>query len=252
MWVEAILSKDDLEKTLTDFCPLRIALGDDGSIQISDPRNMQLVPERGLRMSVTVEVHWPILGITVPVSIRLATLELRPEILKKPEGETLTFRLQLDDVDISIVPAIFDRGIVDLVNKELDAKHVELSWAFPKTLSHVFELPAALASARAIDLRVAWGNVKISSEALVLAVSFRTKIEPRGAGREAGAPISRAVEKANLRSMASRSKTLRTPTNLAWVGGVALLAGLGVSAILLTRRPRRRSLFEQLGEYPRQ
>jgi hypothetical protein len=232
MWVEAILSKDDLEKTLTDFCPLRIALGDDGSIQISDPRNMQLVPERGLRMSVTVEVHWPILGITVPVSIRLATLELRPEILKKPEGETLTFRLQLDDVDISIVPAIFDRGIVDLVNKELDAKHVELSWAFPKTLSHVFELPAALASARAIDLRVAWGNVKISSEAL--------------------APISRAVEKANLRSMASRSKTLRTPTNLAWVGGVALLAGLGVSAILLTRRPRRRSLFEQLGEYPRQ
>ena len=249
MWVEAILSKDDLEKTLTDFCPLRIVLGDDGSIQISDPRDVQLVPERGLRMSVTVEVHWPILGITVPVSIRLATLEVRPEVLRKPEGETLTFRLQLDDVDISILPGIFDRGIVDLVNKELDAKHIELSWAFAKTLSHVFELPAALASARAIDLRVAWGNVKITSEALVLAVSFHAKIEPREADK--AVPLTGAVEKANVKSLPSAPKTLRRSTNLAWVGGAALLAGLGVSAILLTSRPRRRTLFEQLGGFQR-
>jgi hypothetical protein len=72
-----------------------------------------------------------------------------------------------------ISPSSIGRNIVDRVNKALEEKHVELSWGFIETLSHVFELPDAMASARAIDLHAQWGSLKITSEALVLATSLR-------------------------------------------------------------------------------
>src|ERR1700688_2253455 len=128
MWVEAVLARADLDKAVRDFCPLRINLKRDGNILISDPRELELVAGVGLRMSVAVEFHWPILGIQVPVSVRSATLDVTPQILEKPAGEALTFKLHIDDVDLLILPEFVDRSIVDLVNAELEAKHVELSW----------------------------------------------------------------------------------------------------------------------------
>ena len=245
MWVEAVLAKDDLDKAMRDICPLRVNLEKDGNILISDPRDLVLVAGVGLRMSVTVELHWPILGIQVPFSVRSATLEVRPQILKKQEGEDLTFKLHLDDVDVSMLPEFVDRGVVDLVNAELDAKHVELAWSFTETLSHVFALPDALASAGAIDLRATWGSVKITDEALVLAVSFRATVEPRAVGpRLAPTPPSRAMEPPEAEPRPAERKAAlrrwrRLPKVLAWAGGATLLAGLAASALALARgRPR--------------
>jgi hypothetical protein len=181
MWVEAILSKHDLAKVAGELSPLRIDIGKGGSIALSDPRDLELVAELGLRMTVTTEIHWPVLGIQVPVSVRSATLEVRPQIVQNPGGDALTFKLHLDQMDISILPAIVDRRIVDLVNEELEAKHVELAWSFTKTLSHVFALPEALASVGALDLCAAEGRVKITGKAIALAVSFQARVEPRKA-----------------------------------------------------------------------
>jgi hypothetical protein len=245
MWVEALLARDDLDKTMRDFCPLRINLAKEGNIVISDPRDLVLVAGVGLRMSVTVELHWPVLGIRLPVSVRMATLEVWPRILKKPEGEDLTFKLHIDDVDLSILPDFVDRGIVDIVNAELDTKHVELAWSFTKTLSHVFALPNALASAGAMDLRATWGSVKITEEALVLAVSFCATVEPRAVAPPlVPAPRSRAMEAGEAephpsdRNAALRRRR-RLPKALAWVGGAALLAGLGAAALAHARRRPR-------------
>jgi hypothetical protein len=248
MWVEALLAKDDLDKAMRDFCPLRISLEKEGNILISDPRDLVLIAGVGLRMSVTVDVHWPILGIQVPVSVRLATLEVRPQILKKQKGEALTFKLHVDDVDLSMLPEFVDRGVVDIVNAELDAKHVELAWSFTKTLSHVFALPDALASAGAIDLRATWGSVKITDEALVLAVSFRATVEPRAVGAGlAPTPPSRAMDAHDAEPRPAERKAAlrrwrRLPKGLAWAGGATLIAGLGASALALARR-RPRTFF---------
>jgi hypothetical protein len=253
MWVEAILAKDDLDKALSDFCPLRIHLGEDGSILVSDPRSLELVPDVGLRMSVTVEVHWPVLGVQIPVSVRAAALEVKPEILKTPEGDSLTFKLRLDDIDISIFPSIIDRGVVDLVNKELEAKHVELSWNFIETLSHVFDLPAALASAAAIDLRAGWGSVRITSEALVLAISFEARVVPREVARDlAPAALSRTAPRSEAEPRPIAPKGMRglwhkSPMSCALGIGGALLAGAGVSALVLSRR-RPPTLLDSLRE----
>jgi len=180
MWAEAIFSIEDLEEVTGQLFPLRIILGNDGNVRLTDRRDLALLPGVGLRMTVTAEIHWPILGVHIPVSLRSATLEMRPEIVENPGGDTLTIKLHLDDVDVSILPALVDRRIVDRVNKELAAKHVELAWGFTKTLSHVFQLPEALASAAAVHLRAASGRVIITSEALAIAVLFHARVEPRG------------------------------------------------------------------------
>jgi hypothetical protein len=133
-------------------------------------------------MTITTEIHWPVLGIQIPVSIRSATLEVRPQIVENEGGDTLTFKIHLDAVDIAILPALVDRRIVDLVNKELVAKHVELAWSFTRTLSHLFALPEALSSVGALDLCAASGCVKITGEAIALAVSFQAPVEPRRVG----------------------------------------------------------------------
>ena len=182
MWVQATLARDDLAKVAGELCPLRINIGEGGSIVLSDPRDLDLVPEVGLRLTVTTQLHWPVLGVQIPVSVRSATLEVRPQIVESQSGDTLTFKLHLDEMDISILPALVDRRIVDRVNKELDAKPLELAWSFTKTLSHVFKLPAALASVGALDLSAAAGRVKITSEAIAFAVSFQVRVEPRRVG----------------------------------------------------------------------
>jgi hypothetical protein len=253
MWAEAILAKDDLDKVIRDFCPLRIRLGDNGSVLLSEPRDLDLIPALGLRMSVTVEVEWPVLGLQIPVSVRSATLEVRPEILNTAGGNQLTFRLHLAELDISMVPESIDRTIVDRVNKELDAQHLALSWRFTKTLSHLFELPDALASARAIDLCALGGWVKITSDALVLAVSFETRVVQRGARRNhPRAPVSafENVTIATERSIQSKAIHRRwrpSPASLGLVGAAAFLAIAGVSGLLLVRHRSPGLLYGLLG-----
>jgi hypothetical protein len=254
MWVEAIIAKEDLAKVIGELCPLRITIGEDGSVLLLDPRDIGLVPGTGLRMTVTSEIHWPFLGIHIPVSIRSATLEVRPEILDTPQGNTLTFKLRLDDVDIAMLPALLDRGIVERVNKELEAKHIELAWGFTKTLSHVFELPDALASARALDLRATAGRVQITTEAVALAVSFRATVEPRGVGPAPSStpsstaprtplPPPAASPSASLRGI--RALLERSPAAVAAMCGMGFVAGMGLFALVSGRR-RPRTIVERL------
>jgi hypothetical protein len=235
MWLEAILTREDLAKALSDLCPLRICIGGGGSLVISEPNGVELVPEVGLRMTVTAEIHWPILGIAVPLTVRAVTLDLMPQILRQKDGrEKLAFKIHLDQIDASLLPAFLDKTVVDRINEELEAKHVELAWDFVETLSHVFELPVKLASARGIELKAAWGKVKTTVETLVLAISFHASIQPR----LADPPASRAVVPVPSGSAkpASAMRRARTPFEVALFGGTLVCAGLGICALAQTLR----------------
>jgi hypothetical protein len=240
MWAEAIFAKDALDEVTSELFPLRIDLGNERTVLLTDRRDLALLPDVGLRMTITAEIHWPVLGVHVPISVRSATLEIRPEIVERPDGATLTFKLHLDDVDISMLPDLVDRGIVDLVNKELEAKHVELSWGFTKTLSHSFDLPDALASAGALDLVASSGRVKTTSDALALAVLFRARVEPRGAGKP-DSPVSPDTDPPLPIPFPSpprglRQALVRTPVGVALFGGLALMAGMGLHALISRSR----------------
>src|SRR5580704_18352473 len=161
MWIEAILTRDDFVKALNDLCPLQIRLGHGGSLVVSEPNAIELVQGVGLRTTVTAAIHWPVLGVSFPITVRAVTLEVMPLILAREDGsEKLAFKLRLDQLDFSLLPSFLDQTVVDRINEELEARHVELAWDFMRTLSHVFELPAELASARGIELKVAWGKVR--------------------------------------------------------------------------------------------
>jgi hypothetical protein len=154
----------------------------------------------------------------------------------------LRFSLRLADLDLSLLPAVVEHGVLDLANAELGAEHMGLSWGFTKTLSHVFKLPEALSSARAIDVRAAWGQVKITSEALVLAVSFGVTVEPRSSGRSASPippPLTAAMAIRKEKSVKPRLlQNVRRPsaTRIVAMGAALWLTALAVSAIVVARR----------------
>jgi hypothetical protein len=185
MWVEAILSKNNVISLVGDFLPLSIHLGenpDDGHyLELFEPREVSLVEGRGLRMTCGARIRWPILGIDVPVTVESVTLLLCPSVPEPPDQDELIFKLTVEGIDFAWVPAGIDDRIAEKINHELAKKHALLSWRFGDTLSHVFKLPRFLPPLDAVALDVAWGQVRVTSEAMVIAVSFHSRVLRAGA-----------------------------------------------------------------------
>jgi hypothetical protein len=179
MWLEAILTKTDLETVLLQFSPMKIVLGDNGSLLLAEPKEVTMIPDAGIGVIVDATLHWPILGFDVPVHFRGLTLRVLPIVDKAAKGTPLVFRLQLDHTGMTMLPSMLDHRVTTIVNDELTKKHVELSWNFIETLSHEFGLPKAMASAESISLIARDGVAKATEQALGLAVRFETAVKPR-------------------------------------------------------------------------
>jgi hypothetical protein len=181
MWLEAIFSREDLEEIAVRFSPLKLLLGDGGSLVLVAPRNVSLVPEEGIALTCDATLRWPFLGFDVPVSMHGLLVQIVPTIEQRVEAATLVFRLQIDHAGVAMLPARFDHAVAARINRELREKHVELAWNFVETLSHAFALPEGLASAAAFSVRATAGRVKVTETALGLAVDFEASVK----GREA-------------------------------------------------------------------
>ncbi|MBV9946181.1 MAG: hypothetical protein JOZ69_04975 [Myxococcales bacterium] len=179
MWLEAVLSRDDLERVLRQFAPAVIRLGDAGTLTLEEPTEVALVPERGLRVVCPAKLHWPVLGIGVPVAMRALVVVLSP-VVEAPDGtEALVFKLHIEHVDVTLLPQFIDDKVTARVNEELARKHLELSWRYPVTLGHDFALPDSLASAASIGLRVAAGTIRVTEHAVRFAITFATQVARR-------------------------------------------------------------------------
>jgi hypothetical protein len=177
--LEAILTKDDLQRLLRRFAPAVVRLGDGGELSLDDPSEVSLISERGVRVVCSAKLHWPLLGIGVPVAARSLVVMVCPVIEPQPDGEALVFKIHIEHIDVTLLPTFVDDRVTDRVNAELAKKHVELSWHFGRMLSHVFALPEALASTSAIGLEVVTGTLRITDSALAFTVTFRTNVERR-------------------------------------------------------------------------
>jgi hypothetical protein len=237
MWVEAILSKDDLAAVVADLCPLTIALGQgagtDQYLRLLNPKNVVLVENRGLRLTCEAEILWPVLGIDIPIRVESLTLMLALELSPTADQEVIVLKPELEEIDVSWVPQLFDRKVKERINQELGKQQDALSWRFFQTLSHFFVLPELLNPVGGLQVQVAWGKLRVSEEAIVLAVSFHTKVARAGdthssahgevtVGRpqKNGSPLARS---------AAKPVTVSVPLPIAVAGGAALL---GVSAYL--------------------
>jgi hypothetical protein len=179
MWLEAILTREDLQGIAEKFSPLEIRLGDGGSLLLVAPDEVTLIADHGVVVRCDATLHWPILGFDIPVSMRGLRVHVLPSVEELPDGATLVFRLQIDHTGVAMLPSFFDHALTARVNQELTEKRVELAWNFVETLTHVFALPASLASAAGLSIKATAGRVKTTEIALGLAVDFEASVRPR-------------------------------------------------------------------------
>lgn len=194
MWVEAVLSKDDLASLIAQIVPLKVRIHPDSApdqyIELATATNLSLVADLGLRMTTQARIHWPVLGIAVPITIDPLIVIIKPRVTKTPAGDALAVTLEIEQAEFAGVPAFGDHAITEKINSELSKTDVDLSWAFATMLSHRFQLPPLLEPVDALALNVAWGKVRVTDEAIVLAISFHAEFSRRGDQVVAGRPTN--------------------------------------------------------------
>jgi hypothetical protein len=252
MWVEAILSRDDLTRLLGEALPLTVRVGDASdhhSLSLFDPEVVTLVADRGLRVVCKARVHWPVLGIEVPIVLNSLAVDLRPEIGRTDGHDALFFRVEIAHTDMAGVPAVIDRAIADAINARLEEKRDALTWDFSTTLRDVFPLPDLLDPLHGFALEVAWGKVRVTEEAVVLALSFHSRVlrhgdpiapaplpPPRSSTADGAPPRARPLARPRLAlPLARREDTLRLAMVAASFG---LAAGAGYFAFRSVVRGR--------------
>jgi len=229
MWVEAVLSKDDLTSLFAQIVPLTIRINpDDGGdhyIELATATNLSLVADQGMRMTTRARVHWPVLGIDVPIKVDPLSVMVKPRVIKTPGGDALSFTLEIERAEFAGIPAFGDHAITDKINSELSKTDVELAWAFAAMLTHRFDVPPLLEPLDGLTLSVAWGKVRITDEAMVLAISFHAQVARRDdevvtRQRTNGSALILPPR----RALAKRPFARRTPNlkQVAFIGGGAL------------------------------
>jgi hypothetical protein len=218
MWLEAVFSREDLQSFVAELLPLKILLSDeDHHIELADARKVSLVSDQGLRITCRAEVRWPLLGLEVPIRLESVTALLKPLVAHTEAGDSLLFTLEIENIDLALLPSVVDRGIAEKLNVELARRSVELSWNFATTLSHVFELPPSLESVDRLDLRVRWGKVRVTEEAMVMAVSFQPTVVRHDGRAPERTALTRIAARATPEKYRDRSnRPLAMPAVLAW------------------------------------
>jgi hypothetical protein len=177
MWIEGIFTKADIEHILTSAMPITIEVDDEGNhVTLSELTKVELVPDLGLRVECAANVLWTVLGIHVPITLHAVTVLLRPKIVKGAHGDALAFGLVIEHADFAGIPTVIDDQITDKINAALEAEHLDLSWAFSETLSGSFPLPPSLRPLDTLSLQVAWGKLRVTDEAFVMAISFHSDV----------------------------------------------------------------------------
>jgi hypothetical protein len=188
MWLEAIVPKEDLSALVAEFTPLTILLGEDGRLSLSEATDVSLVEGVGLRVVCKAQVHWSVLGLSVPVTLHSLAVLLRPEIEPRDGAPALVFRVQIEHADLAGLPDVIDDRVTGLVNHELEARHVELSWGYGNTLSHVFDLPETLRPLEQLALVAGSARVKVTHDAMALAIEMTARVD-RGESRRGADPV---------------------------------------------------------------
>jgi hypothetical protein len=227
MWVEAIVSLEDFQALAAELFPVRVHLGaadSDHYLFLSAMREVSLVEGRGLRLVCDAQIRWPILGMDVPINVDALTVML--ELSVPNEGGELFLDVQLEHADVAWVPALVDEKIVGALNEALHKRRADLSWNFAKALSHEFPLPEMLQPLRALGLKAVWGKTRVTSEGVVLVVSFRAQAVPQHLAPGEAVGVARRSSSPAAPTSAARAPVLvppfPTPSDRPSPGAVAL------------------------------
>jgi hypothetical protein len=239
MWLEAIVSLEDFQALAAELLPVRVQLGaadSDHYLFLSAASQVSLVEGRGLRVVCSAQIRWPVLGMDIPINVDSLTVVLEPSVPN--ESGELFVGVQLEHADVAWVPSVLDKKIVAAINEALNQKNAELAWRFETALSHEFALPEMLQPVRALGLKAGWGKVRVTAEAMVLAISFHAHAldaaELQRSSRATARPPR--LQPTGEPLPGALSPTAMAPSDRPAPAAVALATGLGMLSTYFVAR----------------
>jgi hypothetical protein len=193
MHITARLDEVTLRQLLNELLPVTILL-DDGArpgdrsgrwVTIDQPRTVDFVAGEGLRLVAGGRIRWVAAGVPVEATLHAAHVLLRPVIASDKHGGRLVFHPSLEEADLKNVPALVDRGVAALVNRQLEGRSDQIAWDFGRTLAFSVALPPALDGVSALQLSVQNGQVTVTDHAMELTLQLSLHFR-----RSPGAPAS--------------------------------------------------------------
>lgn len=188
MWLQATITLDDLVHYLRELLPLRIQLDEGGQgssstdegrvLDLAAPRHVTMVPGVGVEIETSAHIVWPVLGIHVPATVKSVRALFKPSIVDLGAGESaIGFALEVDHLDLSLVPGIVESAIKDVLNAELARPGKLPAWNFSRTMNFRFDVPRKLGFKGSFTLAASWADLKVTDEGLTLAMSFVAGVE---------------------------------------------------------------------------
>ena len=180
MWLEALITQEDLMQMMRELLPVKIHLQQEKEGEATPPERwlrlfaatkVILVPDQGLRVTCPAELTWELAGMSPTMKLDQLSLLIRPQVVEKHKGQVLEFQLEIEEANFHSLPGFIDDTIVKAVNAALAAK--KIPWDFMETLAHTVGLGKTLDPVEALKIEVLWGKHRIGEEALALAISFK-------------------------------------------------------------------------------
>ena len=182
MWLEAHIPIEDLTSLVMQFAPMTLPFGEGGEIHLFEPSHVSLVRDVGLRVQAKAHLKRVVLGLVVPVTVHDLAVIIRPLLMKGDHdggGARLVFRFEIAHTDIAGLPDFLDHEVAALANKALLSNHVELTWEYPKSLSHSIALPAMIQPALNLLLAATDARLRVTDKYLLLAIQIGAEITRR-------------------------------------------------------------------------
>jgi hypothetical protein len=182
MWLQAIITADDLMHALHELTPTRIQLDDcdpDKAFELDPPSEVRFRENEGAVIRTSARLRWDVIGIKVPVALRSVQLLLVPSIEQDPDGnDLLVLQARLEELDLSALPGLFDSAIRTRINQALENPKSFVRWRFIRTLDFNFQLPDKVQPHRDLHLAARWGATRVSEQGFVMAAAFGFFAEP--------------------------------------------------------------------------
>jgi hypothetical protein len=178
MWLEAIITHEDLVQVVKQFLPVKIYLHHEGDevktdrwLRLDSATEVALIADEGLEVTCPAELTWGIAGMSPSVKVDALRVRIRPQVTEVHKGHILDFHIEVEEADFHSLPAFIDGPIVKAVNAALATK--KIPWNFTETLTRTVGLGKMFDPVEALSLEVQWGKRRVTAEAITLVVSFK-------------------------------------------------------------------------------
>jgi hypothetical protein len=192
MWLQAVLTADDILHALHELTPTRIQLEEQDptrTLHLDPPGEVRFRDREGALITTSATLKWDVIGIKVPVVLRSLDVLLIPSIEQGPDGDdVLALQARVEKLDVSALPGFVEDKLRARINQALENPRSFVRWGFTRTLNFHFHLPDKVTPVRDLNLAARWGALRVSEQGFVMAASF-TFLAPVQPGQQVASPI---------------------------------------------------------------